>query len=66
MSKKVSDVQRTTEFFETAELAVINTVFEIIKGTVKRRNGVTASKPKVKKSPAKPTATLSVQDEAAA
>ena len=53
MAKRVSDVQRTVNFYQTGDLATVNTTNEIVQTILKNRNGVVA-KPKVAKKAAKP------------
>ncbi len=40
MSKRISDEERVVEFFNTAETSKVETVFNVIRGVVKRRLSV--------------------------
>jgi hypothetical protein len=67
MSKRVTVEESIVEFFNTADTAKVETVFNIVKGVVKRRLnsiGKATKKPVKSTTAAKPTSTETVADAA--
>lgn len=46
MAKRISEIARVQEFFETASIEQAKLMLEIISGIVKRRNGGTVAAPR--------------------